>query len=140
MFGNRWMRRGGALLAAGGLCLSLAVGISQATAPQGEGKRPAAARRQHGGRMMAVLEKLNLSEAQKTQLRAIQARQREEMRALRPNGAGGDRQAMRSRMREVRAKYRAEFMGVLTPAQQNQLKEEMKKVRAGRKAAGRAKA
>jgi Spy/CpxP family protein refolding chaperone len=133
MIGNHWIRRGVALLAAGGVCLLLAVGIGRA-APGEEGGRPArTVRKQHAGRMMAALERLNLSPEQKTKIHAIRMRQREEVRALRRSS--GDRQALKGRMREMKTKYRAEIMGVLTREQQARLKAEVKKARAARKSA-----
>ena len=132
MIGDSWMRRGAALIAAGGLCLSLAAAIGHA-APEPGARRPAkAARNRPAGRMMAMLERLNLSAEQKARIQAIQARQREEVRSLRQQ-SGGDRQAMKSRERGLRSKYRAEVMAVLSREQQAQLKADLKKARAARR-------
>jgi Spy/CpxP family protein refolding chaperone len=134
MIGHSWIRRGMALLAAGGLSLSLAAGIARAEPVEG-GQRPGkAARQERQGRVRAILEKLELSAAQKERIRALRERQREEVRALR-QGSAGDREAMRGRRRELRTKYRAELMAVLTPEQRQQLKAERKKARAARRAA-----
>jgi Spy/CpxP family protein refolding chaperone len=132
MIQNSWVRRGAALVAAGGLCLSLAVGISRAAPEQGAQRPAKAAGKHRGARMTAMLERLNLSAEQKARIQTIRTRHREEMRSLRQQSSG-DREALRGRIRELKTKHRAEYMAVLTPQQQQQLREEIQKARAARK-------
>lgn len=129
------VRRAAALLAMGALGVSLAAGAGYA-APEGVRPGKVKAGSQKAGRMAAAFERLNLTAEQKARIQAIQSRRRAEVRSLRQSG--GDKAARQGRMRELKAKYRAEIMGVLTREQQAQLKEARKKARAGRKGAEKA--
>lgn len=82
---------------------------------------------------MAALETLNLSQEQKTKLNVLRARHREQVQELRRGNS--DREARRSKMRELKAKHRAGVMAILTPKQREQLRAQMRKARAQRKAA-----
>jgi Spy/CpxP family protein refolding chaperone len=132
MVHHSWLRRGVSLLSAGALCLTLAASLAPRAAAAPDASAPRA-RHAHGGKFMAALERLNLSEGQKARLRAIQARYRQELQELR---RGGDWQATvaRERMKALRQKMRAEMLAVLTPEQQRQLREERAKRRAARRA------
>lgn len=130
MIGHHWMRRGLAILVAGGLAASLAAGAG-AAAPNAKGERPGkAAHKQKQARLAGALERLNLSSEQQERIRAIRMRQRAELQALK---GGGDKAAMKGHLKDLKTKYRAEIMAVLTPDQRRQLKAEMKKARAARK-------
>jgi Spy/CpxP family protein refolding chaperone len=136
MPGTGWIRRAASLVAAVGLCATLAVG-PMGPADAGPGQKGAGkgkmAGRPMGKRLMAALEKLDLSDAQKQRLRSLEARYREEIRQLKSSTA--DRETKRSRMKALRSKIRAEALAVLTPAQRGELKAELARSRAARRAA-----
>ena len=134
MVHHSWLRWGVSLLSAGALCLTLAASLApRATAAPdapalGAGK---GARHGQGRKLMAVLERLNLTPGQKDRLRDIQARHQQELQELRRSG---DREPVKA----LRQKMRAEMLAVLTPEQQRQFREERAKLRAARRAGARA--
>jgi Spy/CpxP family protein refolding chaperone len=85
-----------------------------------------------GRKLMAAIEKLNLTDAQRARLRALQAQYQEQFQELRRGSS--DREATREKAKTLRAKMRAEMLAVLTPAQRGQLKEELARMRAARRA------
>ena len=119
------------------LTLGAALASAQAPGPaggQGQLNGPRGERRGPGPRMMQeVLAKLNLTPAQKTQIEALQKKQREEMRAQfkgqRPAPGTPPDPQMREKMKAMREKYHKELMAILTPAQRKQFKEEMEALR-----------
>jgi Spy/CpxP family protein refolding chaperone len=118
----------------GALAVGLAsAGFAQGAGPKGgvqggaqggakdfQGKRPGArdGLQKMGKMRNEIFAKLNLSEAQKKQIVAIDAQAKREMMALRD--APGDRQAKMSKLQELREKHQAAVMNVLTPAQRKQ--------------------
>jgi Spy/CpxP family protein refolding chaperone len=136
MPGTGWARRAASLVAAVGLSATLAAGAMRPAdaGPGQKGARKArVAGRPMGKRLMTALEKLNLSEAQKIRLQSMEARYRGEIRQLKASSA--DKETKRSRLKGLRSKMRAEALAVLTPAQRGELKAELAKSRAARRAA-----
>jgi Spy/CpxP family protein refolding chaperone len=130
MVRSTWFRRVGSLLSAGALCLTLAASLVHPAAAGPAAPAALAAKGAgdgHGGKRMTALERLNLTDGQKSQLRAIQARYGGQLQDLR---RAGDRE----RLKAVRMKMRAEMMAVLTPEQRRELREERAKARAARRA------
>lgn len=95
-----------------------------------------------GGRMMMrgnIMEKLNLTAAQKQKIEAIQKKympqMRDAMQSFRKDLKPGERptdeqrKAMRAKMKPINDKMMAEINKVLTPAQQKQLKQAMEEQR-----------
>lgn len=96
------------------LAIVLFVGASQAqtTAPEkGQG-------RGHGREMM---KDLNLTDAQKTQLKSIREAEKKDAEALKAQG-----NATPEQRKAVHEKYRSQLDAVLTPEQREQMKNEMK--------------
>jgi Spy/CpxP family protein refolding chaperone len=130
MVRSTWFRRIGSLLSAGALCLTIVASLAHPATAAPEAPAALAVKgagHGHGGKLMAALERLNLTESQKAQLRAIQERYRGQLQDLRRSGD-------RERLKAVRMKMRAEMMAVLTPEQRRELKEERAKARAARRA------
>jgi Spy/CpxP family protein refolding chaperone len=104
---------------------------------RGEGRR---------GGIMRLMTRLNLTDAQQLQLRAIQERyevslrpQREEMRRLHESNQGelspdaeARAQALRAEMRQAMTGLREEMLGVLTPEQRTELEQLLKERKAMR--------
>ena len=102
---------------------------------RGEGRR---------GGILRLMTRLNLTDAQQQQLRAIQERydvslrpQREEMRRLHESNQGepspeaeARAQALRAEMRQAMMGQREEMLGVLTPEQRTQLEQLVKERKA----------
>jgi Spy/CpxP family protein refolding chaperone len=95
-----------------------------------QGRRGQMGRTARRGMNPQALEKLNLTEDQKTQVQAARAELREAMKAARAQGAQGeDRKAA---LREARGNFRSALQSILTPEQQEQLKSERQNSRRGR--------
>lgn len=104
------------------LAAGMAAGTSAAQqAPQGVTPRDTTAGAEHrahrGGRENMLFKGITLSPEQQKQVDTIRARHRDEMRTLR-DSSGGDRQAMRGKMRDMMQRHMADIRGVLTPDQQ----------------------
>lgn len=106
------------------------------------GGGPGQGRGMGGGRMMMrgnIMEKLNLTAAQKQKIEAIQKKYmpqiQEAMQSFRKSMKPGERptdeqrKAMRAKMKPINDKMMAEINKVLTPAQQKQLKQAMEEQR-----------
>ena len=148
------------ILTGAGLSLGLVLTFSAATLAQqqqqpaqqdgtqkqweGRGRHRGMGKRGHGG-AMRLFSKLNLSDAQQQQLRAIEERyeanirpQREEMRRLHENNNQGElspdaqarAQQLRTEMRQGMKGMREEMLAVLTPEQRTQLEQLMKERKA----------
>jgi Spy/CpxP family protein refolding chaperone len=76
------------------------------------------------GPIGARLAGLNLTDDQKTKIKAIAAKYQPETDKLRTALRNGDREQLRTQSRELRRKMRDEVMAVLTPEQQKQLNSE----------------
>lgn len=115
------------------LCGAVAIGTARLGAqvqPTPQSPPPMAGQREHGGQrgarrggMHRVLRDITLSEAQRTQIAAIESRYREQFRALRSSArpAAGDSVARQTSFRaaqSLRERQMAEVRGVLTSAQQ----------------------
>ncbi|GAA4319367.1 collagen-like protein [Flaviaesturariibacter amylovorans] len=94
------------------LALLLFAGAAQAQSAE---KKDKGARKGHRNGKAA----LNLSEAQKTQLKDIHQRQKAEMEAVKANKALSNEQRMTQR-KAIHEKYKAERKALLTPEQQQQ--------------------
>ena len=81
--------------------------------------------------MRKMIKALNLTEAQKTQAKALKQSHRAQAKALIAQ-AGGDREAVKPQLKALRKSGRAEFFKMLTPEQQTKLKAMRKHKRAKR--------
>ncbi len=104
----------------GGTIAGIATGTTTAALAQDQGAAPAPGQGQSRGRMGKVLMSLDLSDAQKTQIRAIIADARKQ------NQSVTDRDQKRANMKAAYAKVET----VLTPAQRTQLHAKMEAMRA----------
>lgn len=82
------------------------------------------------GQRNGAFDKLNLTDAQKAQIKSIREQQKQEMQTLKGNNAA----ASKDQRKAIHEKYKAQIDAVLTPAQ----KEQLSKMRAerGNKAPG----
>ena len=94
----------------------------------GQGQRPGG-----GFSRRNPYEGIGLTEEQQKKIDAINQARTEEMRKLREGGAGGDRQAMFAKYRELFEKYQKQTNAVLTEEQ----KKKMAEARAQRPQGGR---
>lgn len=104
-------------LSALGFLLAAGCASSPGAAQQSRDTTTRAERRERRPRGEMLFRGITLSAAQKQQVDSIRARHREEMRALR-DSSGGDRQAMRGKMRDIMERHVAEVRAILTPDQQ----------------------
>jgi HlyD family secretion protein len=74
-----------------------------------------------GGRMSELVNQLDLSEEQRTQLQKITGRTRERLMALRSEGASPE--AMQAEVRRLREEGPKEIMGILTPEQAKKFRQ-----------------
>lgn len=93
------------------LAIVLFVGASQAQTTPEKGR--------HHGQGKEMMQSLNLTEAQKAQLKSIREAQKKEMETLGGNGS----QVTPEQRKALHEKYRAQFEAVLTPAQKEELKK-----------------
>jgi Spy/CpxP family protein refolding chaperone len=75
-----------------------------------------------GKRMGFMARQLNLTDAQKAQLKPMFEQQREKMQALKANTSLSQEQKQ-AQAKEIRAEGRKQFLSVLTPEQQQKLRE-----------------
>ncbi|SVB19615.1 uncharacterized protein METZ01_LOCUS172469 [marine metagenome] len=103
-------------------------GTGKGQARPGQGQRPGG-----GFSRRNPYEGIGLTEEQQKKIDAINQARTEEMRKLREGGAGGDRQAMFAKYRELFEKYQKQTNAVLTEEQ----KKKMAEARAQRGQGGR---
>lgn len=126
---KQWMTT----LAAAILTLSVAMPLAaQNEAKPGEkpaakGAKGAAKGKRHG-RFAAALGKLNLTADQKSKIDAIVKDQRAEAKSLKGSGAAPDE--LKKKRRDLNKQTMGKILAVLTPDQQQQFKDELKKGRA----------
>ena len=125
--------------------LTLAVGMEAGAQGAGPAGGAPAVQGQHGkqgregqrGHMIQrfidvqekVFAKLDLKEKQKKEIKALQNKTKEALENLRKDMKdGGDRSAAREKAQDIRKEYHESLMKILTPEQQKQYKEEMKKL------------
>jgi periplasmic protein CpxP/Spy len=96
---------------------------------QGQGKGPGGRR----GGMMAmdaeVLAKLNLTESQKKDIKKLKEDTGKKMKDVFQDAKGGDREAMRDKMKGIFEGYQTGLKKILTPSQFAQFEKEMKEIR-----------
>ena len=132
-------------LAAAALTVALAMPASAQKSEAGAttAKKPGAAAgakgqgKKGGGKMRALLAKLNLTAEQKTKIQDIQKASREETKKLREGGQPSPEN--KTKLKELRKQTTDKIMAVLTPEQQKTLKEEMKKAAPASAAKGKKK-
>ncbi len=117
------------IFAIAGLAIALSVpSFAQAPGPSGgQGTLQARGQGRGGGmRMMQeILAKLNLTPAQKTQIEALQKKQRDQFKQWRDSGTRPDP----AKMKAARESWHKQLLSILTPAQQKQFKQEMEAAR-----------
>jgi periplasmic protein CpxP/Spy len=105
-------------LSALGLALAAGFAAGPVAAQQSsQDTTPRAEHRGRGGHGNALFRGIQLSDQQKQQLDTIRSRYRDQMRAMR-DSSGGDRQAMRGKMRDLMQRQSADVRAILTPDQQ----------------------
>jgi Spy/CpxP family protein refolding chaperone len=122
-----------AISAAGALSMAmLATGVAQNTPAGGAAQAPAtttepnapAAAEAHG-KHMRMLEQLNLTDQQKTEIHAIHAKAKTRIQAVKSNSSLTDAQK-RARIRRIRQFSRGRIFQVLTVDQRQQLRAEIR--------------
>jgi Spy/CpxP family protein refolding chaperone len=96
----------------GALSLTLFIGAANAQ----DNTKPHGDRGTHQG----AFQKLNLTEAQKTQFKAIHEQERAEMKALRESKQGTE---WKTQMQQVHQKYQPQYEALLTPEQRTQFSQ-----------------
>jgi len=137
---TKWLMTLGAALLAVALVVPAA---AQDQGNKGAEKKPGAAAKKGakgakgGGKMKAVMAKLNLTADQKSKIDLILKESREETKKLRASNATPEEK--KAKGRELRKQSTDKIMAVLTPEQQKLAKEEMKKNAADAKGKAKAK-
>jgi Spy/CpxP family protein refolding chaperone len=104
--------------------------FAQDAGPAGQqsGNQAKSAAKQRQGNMMQRLnqfaEKLDLTADQKTKLTTLRTQTAEQLKALRNGNSNRDEQ--RVKVKEIMKSHREKFEAILTPAQQQKLKDMMK--------------
>ncbi len=120
---------GAGLLALTGLPrLATAQDNSQEPAPSAQQPAPSPRQGMHGQRM---LERLNLTDDQKAQIKKIHEDARAKMDAIRTDSSLSDAER-KAKIQEIRRSTMRQVHAVLTPEQRQQLREEMRQRRAAR--------
>ena len=83
--------------------------VARAQEPQQQGRGR--------GQVTALFKDITLTDAQTAKRDSIVAKYREQMQALRSEAQSGDRQAAMTKMRDLQAKQREEFKALLTDEQ-----------------------
>lgn len=102
---------------------------AQDAAPKPETKQ---ARKNQGKReapIVAAMKAINLTDEQKPKVQAVMDKFQTDLKAMRQSTT--DREQSRAKMGEMVKKMREDLTAILTPEQQQQLKDEMKKRNAG---------
>jgi len=99
----------------GSLALLLFMGAAQAQTKD-------STRQHHGAQHHMMAQDLNLTEAQKTKLKAIREEQHKEMESLKTSSLS--KEASVEKRKEIQQKYRNEFNSVLTADQKAQLEKQ----------------
>jgi len=119
---------------AGLLALTFAPGITRA---QGSAQAPAqeqsqAAPAKHEGRMHGAMKGLNLTDDQKTQMKKIHESTKTQLDAVKSdNSLSADQKA--AKIHELRRDSRAQMVKLLTPEQREQMKANVRALRASRR-------
>lgn len=92
-----------------------ALAISSAAAYAQTTDKPA---KHHRGHKQEALQKINLTEAQKAQLKALREKQKQEMEALK---SSKENQSVQQQRKAIQEKYKSQYQAILTPAQKEQL-------------------
>lgn len=98
------------------LALVLVIGTAQAQTTEKGG------RHHKGDRKEMALKGVNLTEAQKAQLKQLHEAQQQEMKAVKDNGSLSQDQAKAQR-KAIHEKYRAQMQSILTPEQKTQMQQ-----------------
>ncbi len=126
--------RVGALMLGLSLCGGLLTSSAHA-APGAKGKAGKAGKKGKDGMRggMKMMQELNLTDAQKAQLKPIMEAQRDQMKAMREDTTL-DRKAKMTKMKAMRADMETQVNAILTPDQQTKLAELKAKAKAERAA------
>ena len=125
-----------AALAAGALSMALIATCAAQSAPAPapdttqppSATAPGAHAKEHRKAMRDEMAKLNLTDDQKSQIKAIHAKAKEQVQAVKSDTTLTDAQK-KAKLRGIRMDTRKQVSGVLTPEQRQTLREDMKQRR-----------
>ena len=116
------MKRFARCLFAVALCVGMAAAQNPALSSDGAQVSGQGMHRGRGPGMQRMLDKLNLSDAQKTQLKSLRDQQHQQLQALRQDQSLAPDQR-RAQAQKIHQQFRSQMQGMLTPDQQAQLKQ-----------------
>lgn len=124
-------------IVAGALSLGLLGTATARETPETPETRPRARETRQGmrGHRGRMVKDLNLTAAQKAQLKALREEAKQRRQAMTQNGSLSDADK-RTQVRTMRAEYREKFLAVLTPEQREKLKAQRSQMKSRRGARG----